>query len=226
MKKNALSLITATILAAGVISLPAHAEPAAADTQAPTAMKMSPKAMSRHHARHHHCSCRTGDSNGNMMGGMGMRQGMGGMGMSRHDNRGMGHGMMDHGAGMGMMGGMHHPMAMHHLNALKLSDEQRAKVNKLNDELRKKHWAGMGAIMDESAKLRDLYAAEKRDPAAIGQIYQRIFEQKRQMIESSIDTQNHIDEILTPEQLAQLKQMKHRGQGCNCPAEMRPSDAK
>jgi Spy/CpxP family protein refolding chaperone len=220
MKKNTtLSLITAAILAAGVISLPAHAEPAAADTKAPTAMKMSPKSMSRHHAQHHHCSCPTSNSNGNMMmGGMGMGQGMYGMGT--------GHGMMDHGAGMGMMGGMPHPMAMHHLDALKLSDEQRTKINKLSDELRKKHWAGMGAIMDESTKLRDLYAAEKRDPAAIGQIYQRIFDQKRQMIESSIDTQNHIDEILTPEQLAQLKQMKRHGRGCNCPAEMRTSNTK
>ncbi len=127
-----------------------------------------------------------------------------------------GHGMMDgHDGGMmgGMMDGHDHGMMlesprMHMVMSLKLSDDQRAKINKLNDELRHKNWALMGQIMDESAKLRDLYEADKRDPKVIGAEYQKIFDIKRQMIEAMLDTQNHVEELLTPEQLAQLKEMR------------------
>jgi len=54
--------------------------------------------------------------------------------------------------------------------------------------------------MDEQAKLRDLYEADKRDPAAIGAAYQRIFDLQRQMIESTVASHNKIEGLLTPEQ--------------------------
>jgi Spy/CpxP family protein refolding chaperone len=44
----------------------------------------------------------------------------------------------------------------------------------------------------------------------IGQEYQKIFDLKRQMIEAYIDTQNRIDEILTPEQRAQMKAFRNQ----------------
>lgn len=127
---------------------------------------------------------------------------------------GHGHDMMG-GHDGGMMGGHSSGMmvespSMKMVRSLNLSDEQRSKIDKLSDELQHKNWATMGLIMDESAKLRDLYEADKRDPKTIGNEYQKIFDLKRQMIEAMLDTQNHIEELLTPEQLTQLKSLRHK----------------
>ncbi|HEU0188891.1 MAG TPA: Spy/CpxP family protein refolding chaperone [Gallionella sp.] len=116
-------------------------------------------------------------------------------------------GMMGgHGSGM-MMESPHMGMIM----SLDLSDEQRAKINKLSDELKHNNWTTKGLIMDESAKLRDLYAADRRDPSAIGKEYQKIFDLQRQMIEATITSQNRIEDLLTPDQRTQLKNMRHGG---------------
>jgi len=147
--------------------------------------------------------------------------------MSKSGGGNMGGQMCDHMKGMkgdqecghmGSMMGGHEAGAMMEsphvgrIMALDLNDEQRSKINKLSDELRRNHWAAMGLIMDESAKLRDLYGAEKRAPSAIGKVYQNIFDSKRRMIEAMIDNQNRVEELLTPEQRAQLKDM-HRKMG-------------
>lgn len=116
-------------------------------------------------------------------------------------------GMCDHKGGM--MGG--HPSHMRMVMSLDLNEDQRSKINKLSDELKHNNWATKGLIMDESAKLRDLYAADKRNPSDIGKVYQKIFDLKRKMIEARITTQNRIEEILTPEQRAQLKDMRLKG---------------
>jgi len=128
---------------------------------------------------------------------MGMMGGGMGRGM-------MGDGMMGgKGMGMGMMGGMHGaPFQM-----LDLTPEQRTKINKIHDDLRRKNWEALGKIQDEEAKLRDLYAADKRDPKAIGAVYGSIYAHKRQMIESSIDAHNRMEALLSDAQRAQLKQM-------------------
>ncbi len=98
---------------------------------------------------------------------------------------------------------------MHLLGTLALGKEQHSKIIKLSDELKHNNWATQGLINDETAKLRDLYEADKRDPAAIGKEYQKVFDLQRQMIEAYLDTQNRIEEILTPEQLAKLKEARH-----------------
>jgi Spy/CpxP family protein refolding chaperone len=76
---------------------------------------------------------------------------------------------------------------------------------KLADELRHSNWTTQGLINDETAKLRDLYEADKRDPIAIGKEYLKIYDLKRQMIESDLNTQIRVEEILTPEQIAKMK---------------------
>lgn len=124
-----------------------------------------------------------------------------------------GHGMMG-GAGMGMMdGGMGGAGMMMEpdrrmLGMLDISDEQRSKIKLLADELRHTNWSKQGLINDESAKLSELYQADKRDPAAIGGEYQKIFDLKRQMIETYLDTQNRIEAILTDEQRAKMKEAR------------------
>lgn len=138
-----------------------------------------------------------------MMGGYG--QGQMGPGMM---GGGYGPGMMGGGYGPGMMGGGYgHGMmgqgmmgSQQGLPGISLDDKQRKAYNAINDELRRKRWELMGRTMDEQAKLRDLYEAEKRDPAAIGAAYQRVFDLQRQMIESTVAAHNKIEGLLTPEQ--------------------------
>lgn len=136
---------------------------------------------------------------------------------ARHD-MGASHGggmMGGYGGGMmggysgGMMGGHGSGMMtepeMHMLGMLSLSKEQQAKINQISDELKHNNWATQGLMNDETAKLRDLYQADKRDPAAIGKEYQKVFDLKRQMIVTYLEAENRIEEVLTPEQLASLK---------------------
>jgi Spy/CpxP family protein refolding chaperone len=131
-----------------------------------------------------------------------------GYGPGGHRGHGMGdpygYGMME---GPGMMAMMEPDM--HLLGALDLSDEQQAKITRLADKLKHDNWATQGLLNDETAKLRDLYEADKRDPAAIGKEYQKVFDLKRKMIETYLDIQNRIEEVLTPEQLAQMKEARH-----------------
>jgi Spy/CpxP family protein refolding chaperone len=148
-----------------------------------------------------------------MMGG-GMGRGMMGHGMMGDDMMG-GVGM-----GMGMMGGMHGaPFQM-----LDLTPEQRTKINKISDELRRKNWESLGKVQDEEAKLRDLYAADKPDPKAIGAVYGSIYALKRQMIEADIDAHNRMQALLSDAQRAQLKQMRS-GMGPGAGGMMGPGNA-
>jgi len=137
-----------------------------------------------------------------MMGGgmmdMMMGGGMGGMGM-------MGPGMM--GPGM-MMGG-----GMGMLGMLDLSDDQRIRIRKIEDEQRKKNRDLYARIEDESVKLRDLYDTDTPDARKIGAAYDRIFDLKRQAIVSGIEAHNKARAVLTKEQQEQLKQWRRGGMG-------------
>ncbi len=141
-------------------------------------------------------------------------------GMMDEDMQGMISGMDMMGGGMGMMGGqgMCGSMGMMHggmgsLRMLNLTAEQRTKINAIHDGLRKEHWAIMGKIMDEQAKLRDLFEAEKPDTKKLGPVFDTIFSLRKQMILTSIDAKNSMREVLTKEQLDQLKQWHHGTSG-------------
>lgn len=116
--------------------------------------------------------------------------------------RGYGHGMMGD-YGMGMMGGYGRGMMGYW--SLNLSKDQRAKVNQISDEMRRKHWELMGRMQEQSSSLRNLYEADKWDAKEIGNAYQKIFDLKRQMIESSVDMHNRINEVLTKKQREELR---------------------
>jgi Spy/CpxP family protein refolding chaperone len=154
--------------------------------------------------------------------------GPGGYGPGYGYGYGMGPGMMGgYGTmhGPGMMGGygMYGPgmMGMGPVWMLNLTDEQRAKISKLQEQLRKKQWTTMGQIMDERQKLYELYSAENPDPKKVGAVYGKIFDLRRQMIEAAIDTQNRAQAVLTQEQRAQLEQWRH-GWGPGGPGVMGP----
>jgi Spy/CpxP family protein refolding chaperone len=150
-------------------------------------------------------------------GGMGMMMGPG-MGMMGGGMCMMGRGMM---SGMNMMG-MRGMMGLGPIGMLDLTDDQRRKITKIQDEKRKKHWEIMGKIMDEQAKLRDLYQEDELDAKKIGAVYDNIFKLRQQMIEAHIQAINQARAVLTKEQREQLKRWwRHGGMGMMGPAGMR-----
>jgi Spy/CpxP family protein refolding chaperone len=120
-----------------------------------------------------------------------------------------GPGMMGYGAGPAMMRGYGMgPRAMMRdawEGGLDLTDEQRTRINRIQDETRKNHWSLMGSIMDQEAKLRDLYDAPKRDSAAIDSTYKSIDGMRQQMIAASADARKRIEAVLTKKQLDMLR---------------------
>jgi Spy/CpxP family protein refolding chaperone len=133
-----------------------------------------------------------------MMGG-----GYGGMGMH-------GYGMMGGHGGMGMMGGGCGGMGMGGYRMLDLTQAQRTKIESIQQNLRKSHFAMMEKIIEERQKLPDLYNQENPSASKIGAVYGRIFAIQRQMIESSINSRNQMNKVLTKEQREQMQQW-HRG---------------
>lgn len=156
-----------------------------------------------------------GDGNANMpygqmgYGGMGMMGGgMMDMMMGGGPGGGMGMGMMGMGGpGMGMMGGMG-PVWM-----LDLTDEQRDKIEKIHDDVRRKNWGTYGKIMDEQSKLRDLYSGETVDAKKVGAVYAGIAKLHQQVIEANVEAHNHALAVLTKEQKEQLRQWSRGGMG-------------
>lgn len=131
------------------------------------------------------------------MAGMGMM--MGGHGMSGHGSGGM----RDYsGMGMGSMGdsyGMGEIMPM--LRGMDLTADQQTKLRAIMKELRNKH---MTLSMKRFDIVDDLEAAygssDQPDPAKIGELYGKIFEVRKDMIQSALEAKNKVADILTPEQ--------------------------
>jgi Spy/CpxP family protein refolding chaperone len=122
------------------------------------------------------------------------------------------------GGGMGMMGGDGLGM----FGMLDLTDEQRTKINKIHDDLRKQHWAMMGKMMDEQNALRDLHQADVLDAKKIGAVYGNLGKLRQQMAETHVEAKNKIHALLTPEQRDQMRQWRRGGCG---PMGMRPPGA-
>lgn len=144
-------------------------------------------------------------------------QGMGSMGMTDDGDMpmmGSGMGMMGGGMGPGSCGMMGNGMGMAgsgSFGKLDLTAEQRSKINKIQDDLRRQHWAVMGKIMDEQAKLRDLYAEDLLDAKKITAVSDAIHTLRKQMIESQIDAVNRMRDILTKEQREQFNKLQRGG---------------
>lgn len=105
--------------------------------------------------------------------------------------------------GLGMMG-MFDPG----WQGLDLSDQQRDKLDQIQDETRKKNWTTMGHLLDEQAHLRDLLKADKADPTAVGKVYMKIADLQRQMLETGVEARNRMEALLTKEQKS--KREKYR----------------
>ena len=149
-----------------------------------------------------------------MMRGEGYGPGwMGGYGSGMTD--GYGPGMMG-GYGTGMMGGFGGPgvsgLLLGRGSPVELTEEQRNRVKQISDGERKQHWALMGKMMDEQAKLRDLLEQQTPDPKAVGAAYGAIAQLRQQMLESHLQARNEVHGLLTPDQREQLEDFRPRAE--------------
>ncbi len=148
--------------------------------------------------------------------GPGMRGGYGhgwGMDPGMMGGRGCGPGMMGPGMmGPGMMMG---PVGMSRMRAiwsLDLTEEQASRIDKIHDDLHRKHHGLMSQMWDAQERLRDLYNADARDPAAIGKAYAQVSDVQRQMLESQVQAERQMEDVLSPEQREQLHREVRRSQ--------------
>jgi len=141
-----------------------------------------------------------------MMGGFGYGPGYGmgpGMMGGYRPGYGMGPGMMwGYGQGYGMGPGM---MWGYGANALDLSDEQRDKIAKIQDDTANKQWELMEKMQDERLKLREFYASGKRDDAAVNKSFKQLSELRRQMFDNGRNARKEMDAVLTKEQRDRLR---------------------
>ena len=147
--------------------------------------------------------------------GYGMGPGM--MGPGRGGGYGMGPGMLGpgygYGMGPGMMGsfGPDYGMGSGTMfgygtrSDLNLSAEQRSKIAKIQNDVRRKHWEIMGKMQDEQALMNEQYYSDQRDDAALSKTYRKMSELRQQMFDLSLSAQKQIDAVLTKEQRDRLK---------------------
>ena len=118
---------------------------------------------------------------------------------------GMGPGMMGggygagYGMGPGMMGGGYGSRA-----DLNLTAEQRGKIAKIENDVRRKHWELMGKIQDEQSQMSERDLSDPSSDAALSKGYRNISELRHQMFDLSLSARRQIDSVLTKEQREKL----------------------
>lgn len=120
---------------------------------------------------------------------------------------GYGHGPMTGGfagTGPGMMAGIW---------ALDLTAEQRTKIGDIMAEQQREQFQRMGRMREAVTRLRELYGKEPWDAEAIGEAYGRLFEVRREAIESQIRARNRVFGLLTEQQRQQLRTYSGRRSG-------------
>jgi Spy/CpxP family protein refolding chaperone len=141
-----------------------------------------------------------------MMGGGGPGYGPGyGPGMRGGGGGGYGPG---YGPGMRGGGGPGYGPGASVLESLNLTDEQRDKIQVMQEENRQKNWATMGQLRTEMFALRRMYFADKVDPNAVAEQQKKVDELRRQMLKSRLESRNRVESLLTPEQRKQFRQYR------------------
>lgn len=137
-----------------------------------------------------------------------MNQGMMGPGMGGPGMMGpgmMGPGMMGPGmAGPGMMGqGMMGGYGSY-ANA-SLTDEQRAKIAEIQQEVSHKHWDLMAKMHEQGYRMQELDVTGKSDDTAARNAYEAMSASHKQMFETMLDARKRINAVLTQEQREQMR---------------------
>ena len=83
---------------------------------------------------------------------------------------------------------------------LNLTDEQRGKIAKIQQDMRSKQWDLMGKVRDEYAR-----RAEAPDDAAANKADDQIGQLQQQMVSNATAARKEMDAVLTKEQRQQLR---------------------
>jgi Spy/CpxP family protein refolding chaperone len=137
---------------------------------------------------------------GGMMGGGMMHGGMMGSGPGM-----MGGGMMG-GPGAGMEGDCHYGGYA----ALKLTDEQRAKIGDIQRDTWRKRREIASRMHDQDFHMHDIYAAGV-DEARARKAFDAMSAAHKEMFEASLEAGKRINAVLTPEQREQLQRGRRGG---------------
>ena len=96
---------------------------------------------------------------------------------------------------------------------LDLTQDQKDKIRAIQRKARATHWELEDKIEVVSDKLFEQYKYPKRDAKAIGKIYAKIFDFRRQIIENGIVTGNEVEKVLTTKQWKTLQKNKMKKWG-------------
>jgi hypothetical protein len=88
--------------------------------------------------------------------------------------------------------------------ALDLSDDQRDRLGRIADDLRKRQWDLQGKVMDRESELRRLADGQRRATKAIGDL-------RAEMGKASADALRRAREVLTEEQRQRLEGLSYPG---------------
>lgn len=166
----------------------------------------------RHGAQAQQACGGTGPGKGMMSGGMMGGHGKGMMGggmMGGHGKSMMGDGMMG-GHGMGMMGGMQHGAGFGF--GLDLSDEQKAEMGKIRQEILPKMGELHGKMQVNHEQMQALHHSDAVDEAAIATLADQKGELMAEMIKLHSRHRAGMQALLTDEQREQMNQ-RHQGMG-------------
>ena len=116
---------------------------------------------------------------------------------------GMGPGTMGgYGAGNGMGPGM---MGYGSRADPNLTADQRGKVAKIENDVRRKHWELIGKIQGERAHMNERdHSDQSGDAVALSKSYRNISEPRHQRFDLSLSARRQIDAVLTKEQRQKL----------------------
>lgn len=124
---------------------------------------------------------------------------------------GMGPGMMDGGMGPGMMGGYGPGRGMEPgmmgggygpYAGLELTDEQRKKVDAIQEDVWRKQGELMGAMHAQGYRMHETF--DGKDDAAARAAFDTMATMHKQMFELRLEARKRIDAVLTPEQRKQI----------------------
>lgn len=94
-----------------------------------------------------------------------------------------------------------------------LSDEQRARMREIQRELFRQETALREKLYEEYGKLEELFDADKPDPKAVREAYDRIHALRRQKIEARLQAHNRMYDLLTEEQRKLWNAQRRLGRG-------------
>jgi Spy/CpxP family protein refolding chaperone len=92
------------------------------------------------------------------------------------------------------------------LASLKLTPDQRSKVNEIERDLKRKQWKLIGSIRELRWKQQDAFRAAELDVDAVRRTYEEISALRKEMFDLAVDGRKRVESILTKEQRVEVSE--------------------